>query len=156
VDGLGRYCTRYITHTYRHVKRSNMVGPMGVLAHTKGQSMGGMKDIIIAGSVPLTRSLNGIIGSGLLADLSVPLVSAWLKANLNWRIQGPSGEKVDPKSLPGFVVSVVSSQVTESEDPSVLPVYGPFSILTDVTSGLIGGLDKTTKLLGNALGGLLG
>jgi tyrosinase len=134
---------------------ANMVGPMGVLAHTKGQTMAGMKDIIIAGSVPLTRSLNGVIGAGLLGDLSVPLVSAWLKANLNWRIQGPSGEKVDPASVPGFVVSVASSTVTESSDPSILPVYGPFSILTDVTSGLIGGLDKTTKLVGNVLGGTI-
>jgi tyrosinase len=129
---------------------------MGVLAHTKGQAMGSMKDVIIAGSVPLTRSLNGVIGSGLLADLSVPLVSAWLKANLQWRIQGPSGEKVDPAKVPGFVVSVVSATMTESSDQSVLPTYGPFSILTDVTTGLIGGLDKTTKLLGNVLGGILG
>jgi tyrosinase len=133
---------------------------MGVLAHAKGQAMGSMKDVIIAGSVPLTRSLNGIIGTGLLADLSVPLVTAYLKANLNWRIQGPSGEKVDPKTLPGFVVSVAAATVTESNDWGVLPVYGSFSILADVTSGLVGGFDKTTKLLGNVLenvvGGILG
>jgi tyrosinase len=138
----------------------NVVGSMGVLAHAKGQAMGSMKDVIIAGSVPLTRSLNGIIGTGLLADLSVPLVTAYLKANLNWRIQGPSGEKVDPKTLPGFVVSVAAATVTESNDWGVLPVYGSFSILADVTSGLVGGFDKTTKLLGNVLenvvGGILG
>jgi tyrosinase len=128
-----------------------MIGPMGVFAHS---SMASNK-VVIAGSVPLTSTLSSIAGTGLLADLSIPLVSAYLKANLQWRIHGPNGESVDPASIPGFVVSVVCAPMTVSSDPRVLPIYGQFQTLVDVTTGLVGGLDKTTKLLGNVVGGLL-
>lgn len=128
-----------------------LIGLFGVTGEIPGHSM---KEVIITNSIPLTRTLHKLVQGGLLEGLLEGLVTAWLKANLTWRIVGPDGCIVDPDSLPDFKVSVVSSQVTPPTASCELPTYAPFNILVDATAGLAGGLDATTKLLGDVVGGV--
>ncbi|CAK4011381.1 tyrosinase precursor like [Lecanosticta acicola] len=121
----------------------NLIGPLLVLAQD------GMTNhnIITSGSIPLTRTLQSIVGtnSGLLAGLTEALVVPYLRENLQWRIAGPGGECVEPSSLPGFVVSVVASTAAPSDDKSKLPVLSEFVSLLDVTQGLGGGMNSTQQ-----------
>lgn len=118
-----------------------LIGPMGVM------SMPGMTDskVIAAGSVPLTRTLQSMVGTqgGLLANLATPLVVAFLTKNLEWRVQGPDGTAIDPGTIDGFVVEVVSTTKEVPASDSELPTYSGFVSLLDVTKGQSGGANET-------------
>lgn len=117
----------------------NLIGPMGVLAQ-EGMAHA---NLIAAGSVPLTTTLNKVLGDGILADLAEALVVPFLTANLQWRIQGPKGECVDPGTVPDFVVSIYGSTATQICNTNELPVFSEFIPLLDVTKGRSGGLNAT-------------
>jgi len=80
---------------------NNLIGPMGVLAQA---NMTG-KDLIAAGSVPLTRTLTKAVTTGSLADLTEANAAPYLQENLVWRVAGPNGTEVDPGSIDNFEVS---------------------------------------------------
>ena len=121
----------------------NLIGPMGVMAQD------GMMNnkIITSGSIPLTRTLQKMVGknSSILAGLTEALVVPFLTKNLEWRIAGPGGESVDPGTLDGFVVSVVTSTAARSQDQSVLPTFSQFIDLPDITKGQAGGQNDTSN-----------
>lgn len=118
------------------INDANMVGPMGVLAQQ------GMEDsaLLIAGSVPLTRSLTAQLGSSALAELTEELVGPYLQNLLQWRILGPNGQAVDPTSLNGFLVSVYSSTASVPQADEELPQYSQYFPLPIATHGKSGGL----------------
>ena len=125
----------------------NLAGLMGVMAQS------GMEEnpVLIAGSIPLTTPLQSLFKSGVLAGLTEALIAPFLTANLNWRIMGPSGENIDPGTVDGFVISVVTSTAKQPADPNSLPVYSPFIDLIDVTKDQSGGANSTEQAPGTAV-----
>lgn len=108
-------------------------------------SMSGMtgNKMTATGSVPLTRYLNSVVGTGLLSGLTEELVAPFLTSQMAWRIAGPEGSSLDPETVPGFVVSVVTNTVSQTGDPSVLPSFTDFKPLLDVTKNKAGGANTT-------------
>jgi len=113
----------------------SLAGPYGVL------SQPGMTnaDVIVSGSIPLTRSLTDLLGSGAIKDLSEAVVGPYLATHLQWRILGPTGNTVDPTTLPNFLVSAVASTATIPTSDTVLPTYSKFVPFTVATHGKKGG-----------------
>jgi tyrosinase len=129
---------------------ANLVGPFGVLADAPNADMN-MDEIIISGSIPLTRVLHAKLEAGIISSMAPDVVNAYLKANLVWKIASNTGDCVDPTTLEGFVVGVATTTAALPTDASQLPVYSPFHLAVDITAGLAGGLNATTKLLGDVI-----
>jgi len=128
---------------------ANLAGQMGILGDVPGSDMH-MNEVIVSGSVPLTRTMHKRLESGELKSMAPEDANAYLKANLKWKIS-VLGRCVDPATLEGFVVSVVSTTVVLPTDISQPPVYSPFHPIVDITAGIAGGLNATTKLLGDVV-----
>jgi tyrosinase len=121
----------------------NLIGPMGVMAKE------GMENspVISSGSIPITTTLQRIVGTqgGLLSSLAEAIVVPFLNANLQWRIQGPDGNAVDPSTLEGFVVEVVTTTAQPPANEGELPVFSEFVPLLDVTKDKAGGANETVE-----------
>lgn len=124
---------------------ANLIGPMGVLAQ-KGMA----SDIVITGTIPLTTTLTDEVTSGDLVSLEVDPVITYLKANLKWRIAGPTGAVVDPNSIPDFEVSVYGSTATDPGE-FALPVWSAFIPLAEITENKAGGATEETINNGTAV-----
>jgi tyrosinase len=129
---------------------ANLVGPFGVLADAPTSDMT-MDELIISGSIPLTRVLHEKLAAGIITSMAPEVVNAYLKANLVWKIASNTGDCVDPSTLKGFVVSVATTTAALPVDQSQLPVYSPFHLAVDITAGIAGGLNATTQLLGDVV-----
>jgi tyrosinase len=116
----------------------HLIGPMGVLAQ---DTMKGA-DVMVAGSIPITRTLTGKLKSGLLGQLTESVVAPFLENALKWRILGPEGTSVDPDDVEGFEVAVYASTATTPADAYCLPNYSKFIPLTSVTRGKKGGAGR--------------
>lgn len=119
----------------------NLYGPLGILAQDMSDS-GMNMSLITSGSIPLTSKLTKSFGSGLLGSLAELIVAPYLKQNLQWRI-AKDGASVDPATIPGFVVTVLTSSAQPAADASSFPVYSPFIELLGVTKGQAGGANAT-------------
>lgn len=119
---------------------ASLVGSYGVLAQPDMQHM----DVVVAGSVPLTRSLTEKVGSGVLGTLTQTLVTPFLKDMLKWRIAGPQGA-VDPAEVPSFQMAVVCSTSTVPDSDEEFPEFSDFFELPEITDGKPGGLCKTEQ-----------
>ena len=113
----------------------NLIGPMGVLAQ---EDSTGNKNVIAAGSVPLTRTLSNEVATGTLSNLTEAIVVPYLKNELEWRVAGPDGQEVDPNTIPDFDISVYASTSSPVSDYE-LPTWSAFVLLTDVTKDKAGG-----------------
>ena len=107
-------------------------------------------DIVITGTVPLTSTLTDEVTAGDLISLEVDPVIDYLKKNLKWRIAGPSGNIVDPNSIPDFEVSVYGSTATQPPVNS-LPVWSAFIPLAEITENKPGGATEETINNGTAI-----
>lgn len=128
---------------------ADFIGTVGVLAGLGHKE--GVADIIISGSIPLTEVLASIVvddSDSSLNSMTPAEVSAYLKAHLVWKVVGPDGCSVDPATIPGFTVSVVSSTATVPTCATELPQYSQFTTLVNVTAGVAGGLNASSSLLG--------
>ena len=123
----------------------NLIGPMGVLAQ---DTMTG-KDVIAAGSVPLTRTVTEQVTNGVLSALTEALVVPYLTTQLKWRVAGPGGQEVDPDTIPGFEISVFASTATPATEDE-LPVWSKFVLLTEITDNMAGGANSTTSVSSSA------
>jgi len=110
-----------------------------------------MDELIISGSIPLTRVLHEKLAAGIIKSMAPEDVNAYLKANLVWKIASNTGDCVDPTTLKGFVVAVATTTAALPVDQSQLPVYSPFHLAVDITAGIAGGLNATTQLLGDVV-----
>ena len=120
----------------------NLIGPLGVLSQD-GMSM---RTVMLAGSIPLTRSLTSLVSAGTISSLTEAVVAPYLKSTLQWRVAGPSGEDVDPSTIPGFEISVYASTATQPTDPTCLPEWSKFIQLEEVTKNKAGGANSTTTV----------
>jgi tyrosinase len=131
-----------ISDPTRWIEDPNLIGLMGVMATS------GMTDskVISSGSIPLTTTLKNLVGTqgGLLSSLAEAVVVPYLTDNLKWKIQGPNGE-VDPSSLNGFVVEVITTTVERPADVGQLPEFSEFVPLLDVTEDKAGGAKKAIQ-----------
>nr|POF16546.1 tyrosinase [Quercus suber] len=111
----------------------NLVGPMGILAG--GDMMN--PNLLAAGSVPLTRTLQDMVTYSNLTDMSADHCIPYLTQHLTWRI-AKDGKAVDAGSIPGFEVSVYSSTSTPLTEDS-LPQWSLFVPHVQVTKQKPGG-----------------
>ncbi|KAF7188991.1 Tyrosinase [Pseudocercospora fuligena] len=125
----------------------NLIGTMGVMSQPGKTD----HDLICSGSIPLTRTLQNMVGggSGLLSSLAEIIVAPYLTKNLEWRI-AQDGKSIDTGSVDGFVVSVVTSSAQPPSDPNDFPEYSPFIPLVDITKGQSGGANSTQQAVPNA------
>ncbi|KAM3420600.1 hypothetical protein BST61_g3862 [Cercospora zeina] len=121
----------------------NLYGPMGVLSQDSMDGRAMNMSILTTASIPLTNKLTSLFDGGLLGSLSELIIAPYLQKNLEWRI-AKDGQSVDPTSIPGFVVSVVTSSAQPPADANSFPVYSEFIELLGVTKGQAGGANSTT------------
>ncbi|KAI9690627.1 MAG: hypothetical protein M1820_009958 [Bogoriella megaspora] len=123
----------------------NLVGTQGILAQS-GMEMTNMNaDMLVAGSVPLTRALMSKVDLGLIGSLLQPIIAPFLTQSLTWRVQGPDGTSVDPSTIPNFEVSVIASTSTQPASADALPAWSIPTVLDGVTQGKAGGLGSTNQ-----------
>ncbi|KAK5127553.1 hypothetical protein LTR85_006893 [Meristemomyces frigidus] len=119
----------------------SLIGPMGVLAQPNMTS----KDLVAAGSVPLTRTLSNAVSAGSLADLTEANATPYLKKNLVWRVAGPNGTEVDPGTIPDFEIAVFASTAAPPETQYSLPEWSAFVPLVEITQDKSGGANTTAN-----------
>lgn len=125
-----------------------LIGTMGV---TSAPGMDGM-ETIISGSIPLTTTLRKLVrDAGFdLDNLSPTDVVPYLRKNMEWRIAAAGGRVVDPASLNGFSITVVSSSAEQAAS-GALPQFADFVPQLNVTQGQAGGTNSTEDLVGDPL-----
>lgn len=121
---------------------SNLIGPMGVLA--KADTTMSSNDLLAAGSIPLTRTLTDIVSGGALSALTEAIVVPYLKQNLQWRIQGPNGDAIDPTTIPEFDLTIYASTATQPTGDE-LPTWSEFIALDDITKDLAAGAEPSSS-----------
>jgi tyrosinase len=117
----------------------NLIGPMGVLSSPGSEGV----DLVVAGSIPLTRTLSDHVADGDLPDLTEANVVPYLTQHLVWRIAGPDGAEVDPDTVPDFEISVYASTATPPTEYA-LPVWSKFIALAQITKSKAGGATPQT------------
>ncbi|EME41685.1 hypothetical protein DOTSEDRAFT_73923 [Dothistroma septosporum NZE10] len=123
---------------------SNLIGLLSFIA---GGDM--VNTLLATGAVPLTRTLQKLVTSGAIADMSEDSCVPWLKEHLVWKIIGPNGEAVEPTDVPGFKVSVYSSTSTNAGSYS-LPQWSSFLPHYQVTENKSGGASAASPLTYNS------
>lgn len=123
-----------------------LIGTMGVTAAPRT----GGQDTVISGSIPLTNALREMVrDAGFdLNNLSPSDVVPRLQKNMQWRVATLGSRAVDPSTLDGFSITVVSSS---AEEPSsgTLPQYSEFIPHLAATEGKAGGTNFTDRLVGD-------
>lgn len=124
----------------------SLIGTLGVPA---SPGMTGM-DTIISGSIPLTTTLRELVSNAGydLDNLSPTDVVPYLQENMEWRVAAAGGRVVDPSTLNGFSLTVVSSSAPEAASGS-LPDYAEFVPQLAATEGQAGGTNSTEELVGD-------
>ncbi|SMY28040.1 unnamed protein product [Zymoseptoria tritici ST99CH_1A5] len=120
------------------VTDDNLAGMMGVLANPEG--MAG-NDLIVTGSIPLTRALRSKVTIGNLLNMAFDIILPYLTKNVEWRIV-KDGQEVDVDSVEGFKASVYSSLTSQSNDIGSLPTWSDFTPQLDVTKDKKGGANE--------------
>ncbi|EGP84531.1 tyrosinase, partial [Zymoseptoria tritici IPO323] len=120
------------------VTDDNLAGMMGVLANPEG--MAG-NDLIVTGSIPLTRTLRSKVTIGNLLNMAFDIILPYLTKNVEWRIV-KDGQEVDVDSVEGFKASVYSSLTSQSNDIGSLPTWSDFTPQLDVTKDKKGGANE--------------
>jgi tyrosinase len=125
----------------------NLIGPAGILAQP------GMteKNITVSMGVPLTRTLVYAYTQGKIADLTEESVDEYLAQNLRWRVAGPQGQSIDPKTIPGFKVEVFASTAAKQKSEDQIPEWSEFVPLKKATKGRSSYVSKSSKLSTNIL-----
>jgi tyrosinase len=121
----------------------NLIGPAGILAQP------GMteKNITVSMGVPLTRTLVYAYTQGKIADLTEDSVDAYLAQNLRWRVAGPQGQSIDPKTIPGFKVEVFASTAAKQKSEDEIPEWSEFVPLKKATKGKLSHVSKILKTI---------
>jgi tyrosinase len=125
----------------------SLIGTIGITAAPGMSSM----ETIISGSIPLTRTLQGLVSNAAfdLNNLSPTDVLPYLRKNMQWRVASSCGSGgIDPSTLKGFSITVVSSSAAEVSG-DVLPVFSDFVAHLSVTEGQAGGTNSTADLVGD-------
>lgn len=112
----------------------HMIGMMGVLAGGEMASA----NLLVSGSVPITRYLQSKVNAGVLPDMSAEHCIPYMTKNLQWKL-AKQGEEVPVEHVPDFMASVYSSLSSPAGYDS-LPQWSEFIPQVDVTKGKTGGL----------------
>ncbi|KAI5359712.1 putative tyrosinase copper-binding domain, di-copper centre-containing domain superfamily, tyosinase [Septoria linicola] len=120
----------------------NLYGPMGLLSQDGMEGSGMNMSILTSGSIPLTTKLTALFDNSLLGSLAELVVAPFLAQNLEWRI-AKDGQSIDPATIPGFTVTVVTSSAQPAADANSFPIYSDFIELLGVTRGQAGGANST-------------
>lgn len=88
----------------------------------------------VTGAVPLTTKLLAKVAAGELPSMQAGDVHPYLGKNLSWRVvRASDGASVDPASVPGLLVSVVSAQATRARNAHAFPIWGHWGTVTAAT-----------------------
>ncbi|KAG0642707.1 hypothetical protein HOY80DRAFT_917226 [Tuber brumale] len=134
----------------RNACNSNRVGTFSIygnLPTTTGCAKHSKEDedrFTVTGSIPLTGVLLGRITE--LKSLEPEIVVPYLKNNLHWMCSRPDNTPIPIEEIPSLKVGVASVLVQIPTADHLLPTYGQWQRLYEVTAGRIGGLAKGDNL----------
>lgn len=111
---------------------ANCAGTIGVMA---GGDMA--PELLISGSVPMTRHLQVKVQAGELQSMNEVDVTPYLATNLNWRIV-KDGEEYHPEKVSGFKAALYSGSSSPATG-DVLPEWAPMTPQIEVTKDKAGG-----------------
>ena len=117
-----------------------LIGPMGVLAQPDMTE----KNLIAAGSVPLTRALTNAVFNGSLSDMTEANAVPYLREHLTWRVAA-NATAVDPGTIGNFKIGVFGSTAAPPPDDNSLPEWSEFIPLAEVTKQKSGGANSTEE-----------
>jgi tyrosinase len=109
----------------------NMIGFHGFFASPNAMD----SDSKVRAGISITDALFSRTLGGLLDDLTNGGVSSYLKNKIDWRVVDSTGCIKEAKDVPGLKVDVISSEVEIPKDNNVLPTWGAFEILHEITEG---------------------
>lgn len=117
-----------------------LIGPMGVLAQPDMTD----KNLVAAGSVPLTRAMTNAVYNGSLFDLTEDSAVPYLKDTLAWRVAS-NGTAIDPGTIDNFEIAVFASTAQLPPDEYSLPAWSDFIPLVEITQNKSGGANTTAN-----------
>lgn len=100
----------------------NLAGTLSVFASPPmpGMQMGGK---VTSGTVPLTSALMKKVTEGEVDSLHPEVIEPYLKANLKLRVVKTDGTVVDPATVQGLKIGIVSSEVKAPASDEELPSW---------------------------------
>ncbi|KAJ6261611.1 Tyrosinase [Drechslerella dactyloides] len=115
----------------------NLIG-----THSVVTAIGGGKDDVVTGTVPLTSALLNMVVTGQLENLKTETVVPYLEKNLKLRVALTEDQSaVETKDVRGLTVTVAAATVTLPKTDVELPVWGDYEVklnLIDVPKGQLG------------------
>ena len=109
----------------------HMIGFHGFFASPKAMD----SDSKVRAGISITDALFSRTLGGLLDDLTNGGVTTYLKNKIDWRVVDSEGCIKEAKDVPGLKINVISSEVEIPKDDSILPKWGSFDILHEITEG---------------------
>lgn len=108
----------------------NLIGPAGILSEP------GMmhKNVSVAYSIPITRTLVYEYTRGNIRDLTPASADHYLQHNIKYKVAGPQGQEIDHKTIPGFKAEVLSSTASKATEDE-LPEWSDFVPLVKANKG---------------------
>ncbi|KAK0868258.1 hypothetical protein LTR87_014249 [Friedmanniomyces endolithicus] len=95
--------------------------------------------IQVSGTLPLTSMLLAKVQSGELPCMDTPTVTTYLLDNLQWRVGDFGGSEIPVEDVADLSITVVSAEVEPASAADEFPIWGDFTVLTNVTEGRPGG-----------------
>jgi tyrosinase len=109
----------------------NLVGSHGFFASPTAME----SDSKVRAGISITDVLAARKLGGFLDDLTNGGVTSYLKDKIDWRIVDSTGCILENTAVPGLHLDVISSEVEISDDPTCLPSWGKFDVLSEITEG---------------------
>lgn len=108
----------------------SLVGTLGIFAGNNTRP--NMPSQRIAGTVPLTSAMVALVSSGDLHSLDPSDVEPFLRQYLGFRVALNDGSAVEPGSVDGLLISIVSSEVKAPASGEELASWGKMASHFDV------------------------
>jgi tyrosinase len=104
-------------------QEAQLIGAMGVFAAPPSLRSGKPMHLT-SGTIPLTSVLVDNVERGNLQDLEVPSAKPFLVDRLQIRVRLVDGSNIEPTSVHGLSVSIVSARVKVPNSDDSLPIWG--------------------------------
>lgn len=99
---------------------SNLVGSVAMFSMNRSTGSNAQ----ISGVVQLTSAMVKMVGAGKVAGLEPQVAVPFLKRNLHFTILGSNDKPVDPKTVDGLDIEIMSADVETPANDEELPTWG--------------------------------
>lgn len=115
----------------------DLIGSHGFF--TSNTTMEPSSDHLVYASIDITWALDQDVQGGFLANLTNDAVVPYLSGNIAWRVLAANGTVIPIEELPGLQLSIVTAAVTLPVVDTQMPVWGPWTVLQEITEGMATG-----------------